>query len=514
MSQFLLKVLFLFSFCFYIFASFNCKANKEHIQNLKPKELWNFFYEISCHPRCSGNERIVRKYIEEHYAKKNNFEFKVDKVGNLLVKVPPTKGFEKKPTVIIQNHMDMVCVKKEKHEHDFDKDPIQLIKDKTGLWIKANFTSLGADNGLGMSHALALGIDININHGPLELLFTVEEETTFKGVNNLSPKWLTGKYLINVDSSWIDGITVGSSGGVDVENTFEPKFEYAPSGHTIYLIKLFGMIGGHSTVDIDKHRANSIKLMVRVLNHLSNKSNQWFRLITLKSNSESGIPNSGIIYISLNPKNEELLINLVDEIMNLIKIEYLTSDPKLSFTIDKEHEEHIRVLKKSDEIKIMKILQVYPDGVQSMESDYEKAVQTSVCISDVNLEDGEFSIEASISSSMRSSINNTILTIKSLAKMTRMTTEVSNYYPEWIPDLNSKLLNISKDIHKKMFNKDVKVSLIHGGLETGVINSKYPKLEMIAIGSVDENAHSIEERVLISSVKQSYDLLCNIIKAL
>ena len=430
--------------------------------------LKNFFYEISCHPRCSGNEKHLRNYIQEHYAKKNNFQFKIDKVGNILVNIPPTKGYEKKPTIVIQNHLDMVCVKKETHKHDFEKDPIQLIKDESGDWIKANFTSLGVDNGLGMAHALALGIDKNVNHGPLELLFTVEEETTFKGVFNLSPKWLTGNYLINVDSSWIDGITVGSSAGVDVENTLEPKFEYAPSNHHIYVIKLFGMIGGHSTVDIDKHRANSIKIMIRILFYLSKDDNQWFRLINLKSNSESGIPNSGLIYISLEPKNEDLLIKLLEEIMTLIKNEYLTSDPKLSYKLQKENKEIIRVLSKKDEIKIMKLLQIYPDGVLSMESDYPNTVQTSICLSDINLEDGEFSIESSISSSSESAIENGILTIKSLMKLVKGTTDVSNPYPGWKPNLNSNLLKIAKETYKELFNENPKVSSIHGGLETGV----------------------------------------------
>jgi dipeptidase D len=200
--------------------SLECTATRDAIKNLKPQQLWvkfpkkklkiqNFFYEISCTPRCSENEIGIRNHIINNYAKKHNFKTVVDKAGNLVVYVPATKNFESKPTIIVQTHLDMVCEKNEGTPHDFTKDPIQILRDSTGDWVVANQTTLGADDGMGMAHSLFLGIDKTLNHGPLELLFTVGEEIGLVGALNISPDILTGKYLINIDSSIEDGLTIG-----------------------------------------------------------------------------------------------------------------------------------------------------------------------------------------------------------------------------------------------------------------------------------------------------------------
>eukprot|EP01080_Neovahlkampfia_damariscottae_P008820 gene8820-769_t len=510
------SVLF-FIFTFFLTSySLECRASRDAIQSLEPKQLWSFFYDISCIPRCPKNEAKVRNYIVEKYAKTFNFETKIDKAGNLLVKVPATKGFEKKPAIIVQSHLDMVCEKNEGTNHDFTKDPIQLIRDNTKKWIKGNHTTLGADDGMGVVNSLLLGIDRNLKHSPLELLFTVEEELGLQGALNLSPDLLTGKYLINIDSSLDEGITVGSAGGVKIDSTFKPSFELPPSSHQRYTFKLFNLLGGHSGMDINKQRANSIKIITRILNTITKIDKDFIRLIELNSGTvHNSIAREGSMDFSMDPKNENSVYSMIKESMKKIQLEFKGSDPNIDFSIQKSLKSRsYKVVKKKDEMKIRNVLQVYPTGVISMDPDLPNTVQTSANLAFIKVENDNFVIGSNIRSSVQSALNNTLATKISLMDMLGAHYKIFSRYPGWKPDLKSNLLKISKEKFKQVFDEKPTLTALHAGLEPGVIESKYPGLEMISIGPLERNAHTPEEKVLISSVPLTYQFLFKVIEEL
>jgi len=325
----------------------------------------------------------------------------------------------------------MVCEKNEGTNHDFTKDPIQLIRDETKKWIKANHTTLGADDGMGVVNSLLLGIDGNLKHAPLELLFTVGEEIGLVGAINISPGMLIGKYLINIDSSLDEGITVGSAGGVKIDSTFKPTFESPPSSHQKYILKLFSLLGGHSGVDINKKRANCIKLMVRILNSITKKNQNFIRLIELKSGTvHNSIPREGNIEFTMDPKNELEFKSIVNDIIKKIKLEFKTSDPNIDHSIEKVSEStSLKVLIKEDERKILNMLQVYPTGVIAMDPEIPNAVQTSANLAFVRVENQKFLFGSNIRSSVESSLNNTLTSKISLLDLIGAHYNIYSRYP-------------------------------------------------------------------------------------
>jgi dipeptidase D len=480
----------------------------EAIKGLKPELLWQHFYELSQVPRPSKREEKAVEFVRE-FARKNNFNFKEDKVGNIVIHVPATKGKEKSPVIVLQGHVDMVCEMNKGTKHDFDKDPIKLVKD--GEWITADGTTLGADNGIGVAAGMAVALDKTSVHGPLELLCTIDEETGMTGVNELQPKFITGRTLLNMDSEEDGAFYVGCSGGQDTAGTFPLEFTQAKKGTQAYELMVTGLKGGHSGLDAHQQRANGIKLLAQLLN----KIDVPFQTVKMSGGSlRNAIPREAevVILIKLTDVNKvkKTVKNFISDSLN----EFKTSDGGLTVKVKKINEKFTKVIKKELFETIINTILALPHGVMSMSPDIPELVETSTNLATLKMDAKNIVIGTSQRSSIESAKVNIANMVISVFKLAGVKVTVGDGYPGWQPNMDSNLLKVSQKVYKNMFKAQPEIKAIHAGLETGLLGSKYPGIDMISFGPTIQGAHSPDERVNIKAVEKFYKLLKGILKEL
>ncbi len=481
------------------------------IKHEKTKDVIKWFEEISKIPRCSKKEEKICLWLI-NWAKKHDLEVKTDDIMNILIKVPGTKGYEKSPVIVFQGHVDMVCEKTPESNHDFDNDPIKLIYEDG--WLTADGTSLGADNGIALALAMAMAIDNDLPHAPLELLFTVDEETGLNGANAIKPGFTNGKLLINLDSEKEGVFTVGCAGGTDTSLTFPMNFEKIPSGFSQYRIKAAGMKGGHSGIDIDMGKANAIRILGRTLDALR-KENIALQIADINGGSaHNAIPRDSYAIVYINSLHLDKVKEFLKQKEQEFRLEFGEVDPSITISIDPSGQDYSRVLKQNSTKKTINLILAFLHGVASMSLDISNLVETSNNFATIEIKDDEVKILSSQRSSVISKLNELTYRIESIASISGGKAETGMGYPPWQPDMNSKLLKKSKELYERMFKKKPVVDVIHAGLECGIIGNKFPGMDMISIGADLKNAHSPDEKVNIEAIGKVWDFVAELLKEL
>ncbi len=477
------------------------------VENLKPKIVWKHFDQITKIPRCSKHEEKIREYILG-FAKKNNLKTKTDKSGNVVIIKPGSKGMEKKPIVILQGHMDMVCEKNSDVIHDFSKDPIKLkLK---GDILTADGTTLGADNGIGLAISLAILEDKTLKHGVIEALFTVDEETGLTGAFAMESNMLTGKILLNLDSEDFGVLTVGCAGGGDSKIQLPIKTQSINENMESLTIKISGLRGGHSGVDIHEQRGNAIKLLTRILWKVGN--NFKFYLTEIKGGDKhNAIPREAYAKISVEKSEKNKFIsNLKNEEKNIFE-EIKPIDPK--FRLEVEYIEKLpTTLTKDSQSKLLNLLHGLPHGIDKMSYDIPTLVETSTNLATVTVNENEAVIGLSTRSSIKTALQDFRDRIHAVAELSGAKVTEEKPYPGWKPNLNSNILKLLKKIFKDMYKEEPKVEAIHAGLECGIIGEKFPGMDMISIGPTIKYPHSPEEQLHISTVNEFYNYVLKILE--
>jgi len=478
------------------------------IKDLEPKIVWNFFHEITLVPRPSKKEAKIIRYIEE-VAAKNRLDLKKDSAGNLLLSKPATKGYETLPTVVLQAHLDMVCEKNSDIDFDFDNDPIQTVVE--GEWLHATGTTLGADNGIGIAAALAVLTSDDIAHGPVECLFTVDEETGLTGANALKEGFLTGKILLNLDSEDEGEIFVGCAGGKGTVATFSFLPYPTPTNLRFFRIGVSGLNGGHSGCDIHKGLGNAIKILARFLYQL--QKNVTFCLSELQGgNLHNAIPREAYAVIGTTPENVEPIRIMLNHFATDIENELKRVETKVRLTMETVDlpESYIPEYMKN---RLIRSLLACPHGVKGMSHDIEGLVETSTNLASVKqVSEGKIIIGTSQRSSVESAKNAIADQVAAVFHLAEAKVEHGEGYPGWAPNPDSNILQMALESYQRLFGKEAKIKAIHAGLECGLFLEKYPKLDMISFGPTLQCVHSPDERIEIKTVDLWWRHLIDILK--
>lgn len=477
------------------------------IENLEPKTVWKHFDEIRKIPRCSKHEEKIREYIIE-FAKHHNLKYKTDKSGNIVIAKSARPGMGNKPVVILQGHMDMVCEKNSDVEHDFAKDPIKLKRE--GDILTADGTTLGADNGIGLAISLAILEDTTLAHGPIEALFTVDEETGLTGAFALESNMLTGRIMLNLDSEDFGVVTVGCAGGGD--SKIELPIETQPINGNLesVTVKVSGLRGGHSGVDIHEQRANAVKLLARML-WKATDNHEFFISEVKGGDKHNAIPREAYAQVSIpKPNKNKFISDLKSEEKGIFE-EIKPIDPKFKIEIENIEKSHL-ALEKNSQIKLLNLLHGLPHGVHLMSYDIPDLVETSTNLATVATNKNNVVIGLSSRSSVKSALQDMRNRIHAVAELSGAKVTEETPYPGWKPNLDSKLLALSKKIFKEMYGQDPKVEAIHAGLECGIIGEKFPGMDMISIGPTIKYPHSPEEQIHISTVKKSFNYVLKLLE--
>lgn len=480
------------------------------IKDLKPSLIWEEFDAITKVPRPSKREEKIIAYLLE-WAAKHNIECKRDEIGNVVMRKAATAGYESHPTVILQSHIDMVCEKNSDVEFDFDNDAIRTYID--GEWVKAQGTTLGADCGIGMAAALALLRDESVEHPELEALFTVDEETGLTGAFNLGEGMLTGKYLINLDSEDEGEIFIGCAGGIDTVATFVCPREAVPAGYESLRIDVSGLLGGHSGDDIDKGRANSNKILSRLIYEA--QENLGVRLSHFDGgNLRNAIPREAYAVVALPCQHKEAFVKRAEQFAGQVKAEFAVTEPNLKVSVE-EAEQPTTVLTCEAQRRLIGALIAVANGVLAMSQSVKGFVETSTNLASVKMGEEDKII---VTTSQRSSVESAKLYAMQQVEATFLLVggevEHSDGYPGWAPNPDSLLLTSTVESYRRLFGKEPVVRAIHAGLECGLFLEKYPELEMVSFGPTIRGVHSPDERLEIATVDKFWVLLCDVVKSI
>lgn len=478
------------------------------IKDLEPRGIWNHFYEITQIPRPSKKEEKIIAYLLE-FAKKHNLEAKKDDAGNVLITKPATKGKENLQTVILQGHVDMVCEKNTGTVHDFDNDPIETYID--GEWLKAKGTTLGADNGMGVAAALTILASDSIEHGKLECLFTVDEETGLTGAYALGKDFLNGDVLINLDTEEEGEIYIGCAGGKITTVTFDYKKQDIPANYFWFKVQVNGLNGGHSGAEIHKGLGNANKILNRYLWALSRKFDLALAEID-GGNLHNAIAREAYAIAGVPYSHKEDIVVELNILAPDIEAELKLVDPNLKMTVAST-DAPASIIDKDTTSNLLNGIYACPHGVLAMSHEIPGLVETSTNLASVKMKDGNKIV---ITTSQRSSTNslkddagNILNAVFTLAKAK---VEHSAGYPGWKPNPDSKVLAVAKKAYRDLYGKDVEIMAIHAGLECGLFLEKYPHLDMISCGPTIRNAHSPEEQIEIASVAKWWSFLLETLK--
>lgn len=471
------------------------------LNGLQPEKIFYYFEELSKIPRCSMYEKEISDFLY-NWAEEKNLKVIQDESFNVLIKKPGTKGYENSPIVILQGHMDMVCEKNMDIIHDFLKDPLKLkiVED----YIYASGTTLGADNGIAVAYAMAILDSSDIPHPPLEVLITTDEENGMTGVENLDTKHINGKILINLDSEDEGIFTAGCAGGGRVK-LFIPINKTTPKYRNFYKLTIKGLKGGHSGVDIDKERGNSIKLLGRILYDLKD----YVEISSIVGGSkDNAIPRESQVIISIDDK-----INIRDYINkwnNIFKNEFMFSDPDILITIDK-FDESIDVYDEVTKERLINSINLIPNGPISRSPELNMVIYSNN-LGVISSDDSKITLICSPRSSIKSLLNQFVDTAKQISEILKIQIEVSSFYPGWEYAKESKIRDLCLKTFEDVYEDKGKIEIIHAGLECGFLVEKIPGLDAISIGPNMYDIHTPNEHLSISSTQRTFKFLCEVLK--
>lgn len=481
----------------------------KEILKLKPENVWKHFYELTQIPRPTGHTKAVEKYVVD-FAKGLNLDVKQDKVGNVLITKPASKGMENAPTVILQSHLDMVPQKNSDVQHDFLKDPIETIID--GNIVKAKSTTLGADNGIGAAAILAVMEDDSLVHGKIEGLFTIDEEEGMVGAFGLEPGFLTGSILLNLDTEEEGELCIGCAGGIDENVSWQYKDVEAPAGDVAVKVSLKGLKGGHSGGEIHLGRANANKLMFRFLKEAVRSLDA--RLASVEGGSlRNAIPREAFAVLTVLPENAEALMDLVDDYNDLYCEEFAEIETNLTLKAEKVDLPKT-VLPEEIQDDVINAVVACPNGVISMLQSFPGIVESSTNIASVKSGEGKIEIKFLTRSSSESKKEALDSMIESVFSLADAKVEAVNGYPGWQPNAHSKVLEVMKSLFVSQFGREPQVQVVHAGLECGIILGSTPGLDIVSFGPTIMNPHSPDEFVEIDTVERFYHYLTAILSEL
>ncbi|MEG1257175.1 aminoacyl-histidine dipeptidase [Clostridium sp.] len=479
----------------------------ETLKNLKSFEVIKFFKEMNEIPRGSGNEKAISDWLVK-FAKDRNLEVIQDEVLNVIIKKPATKGYENAPIVILQGHMDMVCEKNQGTEHDFEKDPIAFIVD--GDFIKADGTTLGADNGIAVAYALAILDRNDISHPALEVLVTTEEETGMGGATNLRPEDLSGRILVNIDSEEEGVLLVSCAGGVRAKFSVPVTYENIEGNYSSLAVRIRGLKGGHSGMEIKKERGNANKLMGRFLMDLNSVVD--FKLTSINGGAKmNAIPREADAIILVRPEDVSTVKDKLKEWTSIFTNELQGIDDDLKLTCESV-ETVGKVFSDDTRRNVLRTLFMLPNGVQTMSMAIDGLVQSSTNVGVVTTTDEIVEFDNAVRSSVASLKKSITDQMIVLAEILNCVIEFESDYPEWQYNPNSKIRTVFAEVYEKTFGKKAEISAIHAGLECGLIGDKFGgNLDQISFGPNIFDVHTPDEHISISSVDRMYDYLIEVL---
>ena len=477
-------------------------------KDLKPAGVFHYFEEICQVPRPSKKEEKIIAFLKA-FGEKHKLETKVDEAGNVLIKKPATPGMENRKTVVLQSHVDMVCEKNNDVEHDFLTDPIETEID--GEWLKAKGTTLGADNGIGVATELAILADDSIEHGPIECLFTVDEETGLTGAFALQEGFMSGDILLNLDSEDEGELFIGCAGGIDSVTEFTYREVDVPSRYFFCKVQVKGLKGGHSGGDIHLGRGNANKLLNRFLNRIFKKYDAYLCEID-GGNLRNAIAREAHAVIAIPEADKHALRTDLNIFAAEAEAEYAVADPDLQFTLESESH-RTKAIDKDTANHLLQALYAVPHGVYAMSQDIPGLVETSTNLASVKMKPGNIiRIETSQRSSTESSKQDIATMVRTVFEMAGANVSFGDGYPGWKPNPHSEILEVAAASYKRLFGVDAQIKAIHAGLECGLFLDKYPSLDMISFGPTLQGVHSPDERMLIPTVQKFWDHLLDILK--
>ena len=479
------------------------------IKDLNPALVWNIFDQITKVPRPSKKEEKIREYLV-NFAKEHGIEYKTDAIGNVAMFRPATKGYENAPRVILQGHMDMVCVANDGVEHDFDNDPIKTVID--GEWVRAEGTTLGADNGIGVAAGLAVMIDKDLVTGPVQALFTVDEETSMGGANNLGEGMIEGDILLNLDSEEDGEICMGCAGGVGTKATFEFTPTPAPANLKYIDILFKDFHGGHSGTDIDAERACVNKLIMRFI--WNTMAKREVKLAYIKTGDKhNAIPVKAEAIIGVKPEDVDATIAELEAFTATIKNEYKHTEKDmkiLSSIVDAP----ATVIDDCTTKRLVASVYTAPHGVYHMSKEIEGLVETSTNLATINMDGNKIYVDTLQRSSVESRKDEMAEIVEAHFTLAGASITHSDPYPGWAPNMESPILHVAIDVYKRLFGETPKTSALHAGLETGLFLINYPNLDMISFGPTLRGVHSPKEKMHIPAVAKFWTYLTSILETI
>ncbi|MCF8299207.1 MAG: aminoacyl-histidine dipeptidase [Saprospiraceae bacterium] len=479
----------------------------KEILNLEPKELWKHFYDITQIPHPSKKETAIIQFMKE-FGENLGLKTIVDEVGNVIIKKPATPGMEDRKGVVLQGHLDMVPQKNSDTVHDFEKDPIDAYID--GEWVTARGTTLGADNGIGAAAAMAVLASKDLVHGPVEGLFTIDEETGMTGAFGLKPGLLDGDVLINLDSEDEGELYVGCAGGMDANVTFTYAEEAVPANSVAYKISVSGLKGGHSGIDIPLGRGNSNKVLNRFMWKAA--KNFGMRLASIDGGSlRNAIPRESFADVIVPKEKEQAFLDYLNEYAKIVKDELLSVEPNFKIEAATTTMPSVLIDKKTQD-NLLNALYACPHGVMRMSPELVGVPETSTNLAIVKSGNGKIEVM----NLLRSSVDSAKIDLgdRMLAIFEQAGAEVvlTGEYPGWKPNINSPILQTMKDVYNNKFGKIPEIKVIHAGLECGLLGDVYPNWDMISFGPTIRFPHSPDEKVNIATVQKFWDFLVETLK--
>ncbi len=476
------------------------------ITDLQPSLVWKYFNEITQIPRPSKKEEKMIEYLL-NFAKEHGLEGKRDKVGNVLISKPATEGFESRKSVVLQSHMDMVCEKNNETEHNFETDPIQTYIEKG--WVKARGTTLGGDDGIGIAAQMAVLADSSLQHGSVECLFTMDEESGMTGAFGLEEGFMQGDILLNLDSEDEGELFIGCSGGMDTIATFRYKDKPALHKHTYFRLDIKGLKGGHSGDDIHKGLGNAVKLLNRFLWKASTRRQMRLGIFE-GGNLRNAIAREAHAVVAVPEDQAGQFEADFHVFAREIGNEYEVTEPNLVCEI-KEGKRR-KVLSKKKQEALLNAIYACPHGEMSWDKNLSDLVETSTNLASIKFESDKIIVTTSQRSSVATALQDIASMVRSVFELADAKVKHGDGYPGWKPNVNSAILGVTKSAYERLFGKEPIVRAIHAGLECGLFLTKYPKLDMVSFGPTIRGAHSPDERMEIDSVQKFWDLLLEVLK--
>ena len=479
----------------------------EELKSLTPEKLWFYFTEILNIPRPSKKEEQIVKYLID-FGKQHNLETVKDEIGNVLIRKPATEGMKNQKSVVLQSHVDMVCEKNSDVVFNFEKDSIQAWIDND--WVKAKGTTLGADDGIGIAAQLALLASSDIAHGPIECLFTIDEETGLTGAFGLKADLLKSRILLNLDSEDDGELFIGCAGGKDTVITLPFKKVRVPDNYKSYKISVSGLVGGHSGDDIQKGRGNANKILNRAI--WNSSDNFGLKLSIFDGgNLRNAIAREAQAHICIPDGNNQEFCSYIEKFNQIVKAEYKVTEPDLKIDLSKIEDIDF-VIDSSSQQKLLNSIYACPHGVIAWSAEIPNFVETSTNLASIKTLEDTIIITTSQRSSVESAKDDICNMVASTFKLTGAEIKHTDGYPGWTPNPNSEIVDITSETYRELFKEEPKVLAIHAGLECGLIGAVYPEMDMISYGPTIKGAHSPDERLKIDTVEKFWNLTLEVLR--